>query len=86
MQRLGEIVDDQGTDEEQARQMLLNLCDRGFGGDAGEASLALGRTTEELKQILNGQMHIDDDLVIKIRGIADMRSINIGQQGSSRDQ
>ena len=71
------IVDDKGTDQERARQMLLNLCDRGFSGDAGEASLVLGRPPEELQQILDGQMHVDDDLAMKIRGIANTRNIAI---------
>jgi hypothetical protein len=71
------IVDGKGTDQEHARQMLLNLCDRGFGGDPGEASLVLGRPAEELQQILNGQMHVDDDLAMKVRGIANTRNIDI---------
>lgn len=76
---LGEnnIVDDQGTDQETARQMLQNLCERGFENDLNEAALVLGRPVDELKQILAAEFHVDDDLAMKMKGIAEMRGIEI---------
>ena len=71
------IVDDQGTDQQGARQLLRNFCDTGFDGNISAAALVLGRPEDELKQILDEQFFVDDDLAMKINGIAQERNINI---------
>ena len=71
------IVDDQGTDQQGAREMLRNFCDRGFDRDIGAAALVLGRPEDELKQIMDAQFFVDDDLAMKIKGIAQERNIDI---------
>ena len=71
------IVDDKGTTQDEAQELLANLCRDGFENDLDEAALALGRPREELEDFLSGDEEIDDDLTMKIRGIAQEREIEI---------
>ena len=71
------IVDNNGTTQDEARELLENFCRDGFENDLNEAALALGRPREELEDFLSGDEEIDDDLVMKIRGIAQERNIEI---------
>lgn len=71
------IVDAQGTNQEQAREMLSELHQKEFSGNTGELSLALGRDIEEIKELLAGDDVLDDDLVMKIRGLAQQREADI---------
>jgi hypothetical protein len=71
------IVDDQGTDQQGAREMLRRFCERGFKNDVAAAALVLGRPEDELRQIMDEQFFVDDDLAMKIKGIAQERNINI---------
>ena len=69
------LVDDKGTTQEEAREMLRNLNENGFEGDVERLARVLGRTTEEISGLLAGSESFDDDLAIKIRGIALERNI-----------
>ena len=71
------IVDDQGTTQTDARNLLANLCEQGFNNNVGELALALGRPSDEISGMLGDNENIDDDLVMKIRGIAKERQIEI---------
>ena len=70
-------VDDKGTDQEQARQILTALRDRGFDGDNERLAVALGRSVEQIENLINGSETIDDDVVMKARGIALNRGIEV---------
>jgi hypothetical protein len=70
-------VDDKGTDQEEARQILTNLRDRGFDGDNERLAVALGRSVEQVEGLINGSETIDDDVVMKARGIALNRGIEV---------
>ncbi|HEX3251316.1 MAG TPA: hypothetical protein VHS05_17915 [Pyrinomonadaceae bacterium] len=70
-------VDDKGTDQEQARQILTALRDRGFDGDNERLAVALGRSVEQIENLINGSETIDDDVVMKARGIALNRAIQV---------
>jgi hypothetical protein len=59
------------------RDLLLKLCENGFGGSVEETALALGRTTEEIDDIIAGNEEPDEDLMIKARGLAQERDIGI---------
>ena len=72
------IVDDRGTDQEEARELLRTFCDKGFDGDIERAAVALGRPPSTLHQLMEGQDEIDDDLVMKLRGISKERGIAVG--------
>lgn len=74
---LDQQVDDKGTDQEQAQQMLTTLRDQGFDGDNGKLAVALGRSAEQIQAMITGAETIDDDAVMKARGIALNRSIDL---------
>ena len=68
-------VDDKGTDQEEARRMLMALRDGGFEGDNEKLAVALGRSLEQVQGWIDGTETIDDDVVMKARGIALNRGI-----------
>jgi plasmid maintenance system antidote protein VapI len=70
-------VDDQGTDQEQAQNMLATLRDEGFDGDDEKLAVALGRSAEQVDAMIEGDETIDDDIVMKARGIALNRGIEL---------
>ena len=74
---LDQQVDDKGTDQEEARHMIEALRDQGFDSDNEKLATALGRTIEQVDGMINGSETIDDDVVMKARGIALNRGIEI---------
>ena len=74
---LDQQVDDKGTDQEQAQHMIEALRDQGFNGDNEQVAKALGRTIEQVQGMIDGSETIDDDVVMKARGIALHRGIQI---------
>jgi hypothetical protein len=72
-----QIVDDRGTGQEKAAQLLRNLRDRAFEASNEKLALALGRPTEEVEAWNAGQEVIDDDVVMKARGLAMHRGVHI---------
>ncbi len=70
-------VDDRGTDQGAGRELLKKLRDRGFDGSDEKFALALGRPTEEVIAFINGSEPVDDDVVMKVRGIAQQRNVTI---------
>lgn len=67
----------QEDEEAGSKALLRNFCDGGFGGSVSEAAVVLGRTPEELEAMLNGDEPVDDDLEMKIRGVAQERGIGL---------
>ena len=74
---LDQEVDDKGTDQEEAQHMLEALRDQGFDSDNEKLAKALGRTVEQVDGMIRGIETIDDDVVMKARGIAQHRGIQI---------
>ena len=74
---LDQQVDDKGTDQEQAQRMLITLRDQGFDGGNENLAVALGRSSEQVQAMINGAETIDDDVVMKARGIALHRGIDL---------
>jgi hypothetical protein len=70
-------VDDRGTGQDKAAQILRNLRDRAFQASDERLALALGRPTEEIVAWNAGDEMIDDDVVMKARGIAMHRGVRI---------
>ena len=70
-------VDDRGTRQDEAAQILRNLRDRAFQASDERLGLALGRPAEEIAAWYAGEEVIDDDVVMKARGIAMNRGIRI---------
>jgi len=70
-------VDDQGTSESDGRNLLIRLRDEGFEGSDEKLALALGRPLEEVQGLTDGSAGVDDDVVMKARGIATQRGVTI---------
>ena len=71
------VVDDRGTGQKQAVKILTTLRDRAFEASDEKLALALGRPVEEVAGWSAGQRVIDDDVVMKARGIAMNRGVHI---------
>ena len=71
------VVDDRGTNQTQAATILRNLRDRAFEASDEKLALALGRPLEEIAAWNAGQEVIDDDVVMKARGIAMHRGVHV---------
>ena len=88
--------DDQGSDdqimeigetsENEARETLRAFCDNGFDGSTESAALVLGRPEQELRRMMDGSEEIDKDLLMKVRGIANERDIDVGIDFPHGDQ
>ena len=70
-------VDDRGTSETEGREMLKRMRDAGFEGNDEKLAVALGRPVEEVQGWMEGNAAVDDDVVMKARGIAKERGIEI---------
>jgi hypothetical protein len=70
-------VDDKGTSEAEGRALLKHLRDAGFEGSDEKLAIALGRPIEEVEGWMGAADPVDDDVVMKARGIAKERGIEI---------
>ncbi|MDT5063475.1 MAG: hypothetical protein QOH63_3934 [Acidobacteriota bacterium] len=73
----GETVDDRGTNQAEGRALLKNLRDKGFDASDEKLSVALGRPVEEVTALMGEGEPVDDDIIMKARGIAKERGIEI---------
>lgn len=71
------IVDDRGTDQSKAAKILRNLRDRAFEASDEKLAVALGRPVDEVTGWSAGSELIDDDVVMKARGIAMHRGVRV---------
>jgi hypothetical protein len=72
-----EPIDDQGTSQEEAAEILQILRDEAFESSDEKLALALGRTTEEVKAWFSGNEPVDTDVLLKARGIAMERGVEV---------
>jgi hypothetical protein len=74
-----QAVDDRGTSEAGGREILKRLRDQGFESDDERLAVALGRPVEEVQGWMAGSADepVDDDIVMKARGIAKERGIEL---------
>ena len=70
-------VDDRGTNQTEGRAMLKRLRDQGFDASDEKLAVALGRPIEEVEAWTGGVEPVDDDVIMKARGIARERGITI---------
>lgn len=70
-------LDDRGTDNAAGLALLKRLRDEGFDADNEKFAVALGRPAEEVSAWMSGEGELDDDIVMKARGIALQRGIEI---------
>ncbi|MBA2339666.1 MAG: hypothetical protein H0V88_04680 [Pyrinomonadaceae bacterium] len=71
------IVDDRGTNTDAGRAIIQRLRDEGFDRSDEKLAVALGRPVEEIQSWMSGAEAVDDDVVMKARGIATQRNINV---------
>jgi hypothetical protein len=72
-----QAVDDRGTNQSEGRALLRHLRDQGFDSSDEKLAVALGRPVEEVEAWTGGLEPVDDDVVMKARGIAKERGIEI---------
>ncbi|HEX8888817.1 MAG TPA: hypothetical protein VF779_06550 [Pyrinomonadaceae bacterium] len=72
-----DAVDDRGTNQGEGRTLLKNLRDQGFDSNDEQLAVALGRPVEEVAAWMNGREPVDDDVIMKARGLATERGISI---------
>ncbi len=65
-----EITNNHGSNQAEVGQMLVSLSLDDFDSGIDNLAFALGRTADEIDAMLEGRQPIDEDLAIKIRGIA----------------
>ena len=74
----GEVsLDDAGTTNEMAVEIIRTLRDRAFAGSDEKLALALGRPAAEIRAWLDDSLPVDSDGLIKARGLADQRSVDV---------
>lgn len=72
-----QAVDDRGTSQSEGRALLRQLRDRGFDSSDEKLAVALGRPIEVVEAWTGGAEPVDDDVIMKARGIAKERGIEI---------
>ena len=70
-------VDDRGTNQTEGRAILKKLRDAGFDSSDEKLAVALGRPVEEVEAWTGGAEPVDDDVIMKARGIAQERGITL---------
>lgn len=70
-------VDDRGTTQSEGRELLKRLRDNGFESSDEKLAVALGRPLEQVEAWTGGSEAVDDDVIMKARGIAKDRNIEI---------
>ncbi len=70
-------LDDRGLDVEGGLALLRRLRDQGFESDNEKFAVALGRPVGEVAAWMEGAEAPDDDIIMKARGIAQERGIEI---------
>ncbi len=71
------VIDDQGTDQSEASQILRHIRDNAFEANDEKLALALGRPTEEIQEWTSGHGLIDGDVILKARTLAMQRGFEI---------
>ncbi len=71
------VLDDRGTTQSDAQEILRLLLSREFGGDIPLLAQALGRPTCEIEAVINYDENVDEDLLMKVKGLAQDRNVDI---------
>jgi hypothetical protein len=70
-------IDDRGTDQHEASEILKSVRDGAFESSDEKLALALGRPVAEIEAWTNGSGTIDGDVVMKARTLAMQRGVEI---------
>ena len=63
--------------EDEGLDLLKDYIAVGFRSDIDAAALSLGYEPEQLRSLLSGETAVDEDLEMKMRGIAHERNFKI---------
>jgi hypothetical protein len=74
-QATSKAIDDRETSQGEGRELLRRLRDEAFERSDEKLAVALGRPAEEISGIINNGAAVDDDVVMKARGIAKERGV-----------
>jgi hypothetical protein len=70
-------IDDQGTDQFEAAQILLRIREEAFDSSDEKLAIALGRSKDEIAEWINGEGNIDSDALMKARALASERGLEL---------
>jgi hypothetical protein len=70
-------LDDAGTTNEMAVQIVRALRDNAFEGNDEKLAIALGRPATEIRSWFDSSLPVDSDGLIKARGLAEERNVDI---------
>jgi hypothetical protein len=70
-------IDDRGTDQNEAAQLLTKIKDESFDSSDEKLALALGRPVDEIQAWTRGERTIDSDVLMKARALALERGLTI---------
>lgn len=70
-------LDDSGTTNEMAVQIIRALRDNAFEGSDEKLGTALGRPVNEIRSWFDSSLPVDSDGLIKARGLAEERNVDI---------
>ena len=73
----GHELDDRGTDQSEATEILKTIRDNAFDASDEKLALALGRPTEEIEEWTSGTGLIDGDVLMKARTLAIQRGLEV---------
>jgi hypothetical protein len=73
-------IDDRGTDQSEALQILTRIKDEAFDSSDEKLALALGRPVDEIQDWTRGEKIIDSDVLMKARALALERGLRIEDQ------
>ena len=71
------VLDDRGTTPEAASELLQKLLSDNFDDEIDLLAEALGRPTSEIEGFINGHQQIDEDLLMKMRGLEHERELKL---------
>jgi hypothetical protein len=66
-------IDDRGTSQSEAARVVKRIRDEVFDASDEKLALALGRSSEEIAEWLNGEGTIDGDALMKVRALEQER-------------
>jgi hypothetical protein len=70
-------IDDQGTVQSEASEILKHIRDSAFDSSNENLALALGRPTEEIENEIGGISAVDGDELMKVRKLAMERGVEL---------
>jgi hypothetical protein len=73
-------LDDRGTNQHEALGLLEKIKSEAFQSSDEKFALALGRPVEEVEAWASGKLPVDSDVLMKARGLALERGVNIQGQ------